>query len=78
MKNKHCPYFCNYHCITRDCPNIQVDEIDEKYGFGIADDMGIKRTSCKKCEWNDKNCSCKDCYFSILKDGVFICGLFLI
>lgn len=70
-----CENFCNYHCITNDCPNIQVDTIDELYGYGIASDMGIERISCKRCEWNDRNCTCRDCYFRRLENGVFVCGL---
>ena len=62
-KDDMCEHFCNYHCCTTDCPNIQYESIDQKYGYGIADDMGLERISCKNCKYNIKNCTCEDCYF---------------
>lgn len=57
-----CEHFCNYHCCSNDCPNIQYDTIDEKYGYGIADDIGLKQTVCKSCNYNEIYCTCEDCY----------------
>lgn len=57
-ERKQC--FVNYHC-SFDCPNFQLDEIDDRYGFGIADDMGIERISCKQCLYNSGKCD--DCLF---------------
>jgi len=58
-----CERFCNYHCTTNDCPNIQSDIAVERYGDGIAEDMGFYRVKCKDCIYNDKRCTCDDCYF---------------
>lgn len=58
-----CECFCNYHCSTNDCPNIQGDIATERYGDGIAEDMGLYRVECKDCIYSDKRCTCDDCYF---------------
>ena len=60
---KHC--FTNAHCCD-DCPNCQIDEIDNKYGYGIADDMGLKKIDCKKCQYNTNRC--EDCLFQNCKE----------
>lgn len=44
----------NEHCITSDCPNIAADIADERFGYGIADDMGLVRIACKDCPYNEK------------------------
>ena len=48
-------------CSGSECPNIQYDSIDEKYGYGIADDMGLERIKCKDCKYNTGKC--EDCIF---------------
>lgn len=58
-----CEQFCNYHCSTDDCPNIQYDAADQYWGFGIADDIGLERIKCRDCLYADKRCTCEDCYF---------------
>lgn len=58
-----CERFCNYHCSTDDCPDIQCDAADEMWGGGIAEDMGLCRIECRDCLYADKRCTCKDCYF---------------
>ena len=58
-----CECFCNGHCSTSDCPNIQCDMADDKWGFGIASDMGLERIRCSDCVYADKRCTCDDCYF---------------
>jgi hypothetical protein len=56
-----CWAFTNYHSRLMDCPNIQYESCDEKWGCGIADDCGMKRIKCNDCHWN--TFECKDCYF---------------
>lgn len=65
---KICERFCNVHCSTSDCPNIQCDMADEKWGYGISDDIGLNRIECKDCHYNFKHCTCDDCYFQGGKD----------
>lgn len=62
-KLKQC--FVNFHC-SYDCPNFKIDTVNEKYGYGIADDMGLKRISCNDCWYNSKDC--KDCFFEYSRD----------
>lgn len=53
--------FTSYHCTCGDCPNAQYDSVDDRYGYGIADDMGLKEISCKECyHYTGK---CEDCLF---------------
>ena len=59
LSNKKC--FFNAHCCTSDCPNIQFDIADQRYGYGIAEDMGLKRISCKECYYY--TCKCENCLF---------------
>ena len=40
MKRKQC--FVNSHC-SLDCPNAEYEMADDRYGFGIADDMGLEK-----------------------------------
>lgn len=47
MTVKQC--FTNYHCTCGDCPNAQYDIADDRYGFGIAEDMELEKISCKEC-----------------------------
>ena len=58
MNYKQC--FVNVHC-SIDCPNFQFDIADERYGYGIAEDMGFERISCKECYYNTGKC--EDCLF---------------
>lgn len=58
-----CDRFCNEHCVTSDCPNIQCDMADDKWGFGIAEDMGLERIRCCDCVYQDRHCGCDDCCF---------------
>ena len=54
------PCFVNPHC-SYDCPNFEVDACDERYGYGIAEDMGLERISCKECRYGALY-ECEDCY----------------
>lgn len=56
MKRKQC--FVNYHC-SSDCPNAEYEMADDRYGFGIADDMGLEKVSCKQCRYDTGRC--EDC-----------------
>ena len=40
---KHCKNYCGLACIDGSCPNAQYEAADERYGYGIAEDMGRKR-----------------------------------
>lgn len=62
-----CENFCNWHCSTTDCPNIQCDEFEE-YWDVPAEDTGLERIKCKDCRYNDKHCGCDDCYFKSSKE----------
>ena len=56
-----CEHFCNAHC-SFDCPNFEIDMFEERYDLP-ASEVGLKRVSCKECQYSDKNCDCNDCYF---------------
>lgn len=62
-KTKKC--FVNAHC-SCDCPNFQIDTANEKYGYGIADDMGLEEINCKHCYYNSGRC--EDCLFENSKE----------
>ncbi len=64
MKRKQC--FVNYHCSNGDCPNAEYETADDRYGFGIADDMGLEQISCKQCCYNTGRC--EDCLLEHSKD----------
>lgn len=53
--------FCAASCIDGSCPNAQYEAAEEKWGGGIAEDMGLERISCIKCGWNTRKC--EDCIF---------------
>ena len=57
-KRERC--FVNAHC-SYNCPNFQIDIANERYGYGIADDMGFEKVSCKECRYNSGKC--EDCLF---------------
>lgn len=61
IKKIHKSCFTSFHCLTNDCPNIQYDFADSKYGFGIADDMGLEKINCSECIYNSY--ACDDCLF---------------
>ena len=63
MKRKQC--FVNSHC-SSDCPNAEYETADDRYGFGIADDMGLKEIKCKDCHYDSGRC--EDCLFEHGKD----------
>ena len=63
MKRKQC--FVNYHC-SSDCPNAEYEMANDRYGFGIADDMGLKEIKCKDCHYDSGRC--EDCLFVNSKD----------
>ncbi len=63
IKRKRC--FVNYHC-SLDCPNTEYETADDRYGFGIADDMGLEKVSCKQCCYNTGRC--EDCLFEHSKE----------
>ena len=57
--------FVNAHC-SYGCPNFQIDTVNERYGYGIADDMGLEKVSCKDCCYNSGKCD--DCLFEHSKE----------
>lgn len=59
MTAKQC--FTSCHCTCGDCPNAQYDAANNRYGFGIAEDMGLEKISCKECRYNTGKC--EDCLF---------------
>lgn len=60
-RKRRMPCFCATECIDGYCPNVQYDAADDKWGSGIADDIGLKKTSCGKCSYNTGRCV--DCTF---------------
>lgn len=68
MEKVKCERFCNGHCSSSDCPNIQYDMVNDKWGYGIAEDIGLERVRCSECCYNDNHCTCNDCYFQGGKD----------
>ena len=50
--------FVNAHCCY-DCPNFERQIADDRYGYGIAEDMGLEEVKCKDCSYNSGEC--KDC-----------------
>lgn len=67
MPDNICSYFCNYHCCSNDCPNINVDEFEDRYDLP-ASEVGLERISCGQCQYNDKHCGCEDCLFQGSKE----------
>lgn len=65
VKHKNC--FVNFHC-SYDCPNFQIDIVNKKYGYGIADDIGFEEINCYDCSYNSGKCN--DCLFEHSKDCV--------
>ncbi len=58
--NKSC--FCSFACVDgHRCPNAQIEAVNDKYGYGIADDIGLEPVPCSKCRYNSGQCS--DCIF---------------
>lgn len=56
MMRRKC--FVNAHCCI-DCPNFESQIADERYGYGIAEDMGLEEIKCKDCHCDSGEC--KDC-----------------
>ena len=50
-KSKRQEYFVNGHCCC-DCPNFEIQTADERYGYGIAEDMGLEEVECRDCHYN--------------------------
>lgn len=50
-KSKRQECFVNGHCCY-DCPNFDIQTADERYGYGIAEDMGLEEIECKDCFYN--------------------------
>ena len=61
MGRKKMSCFCATECIDGYCPNVQYDAADDKWGAGIADDIGLEKTSCGQCAYNTGRCV--DCTF---------------
>lgn len=57
--------FVNGHCCF-DCPNFEIQMVDERYGYGIAEDMGLEEIKCKDCHYNSGKC--KDCLLEYSTD----------
>ena len=55
-KQRKC--FVNGHCCYS-CPNFDIQVVDERYGYGIAEDMGLEEVECKDCRYESGEC--KDC-----------------
>lgn len=53
--------YVNAHCCY-DCPNIKIEAIDERFGYGIADDMGLRKIRCVDCYYNTHQ-MCDECLF---------------
>lgn len=66
MKQQTHPNTCfvNSHCCY-DCPNIAVDEFEERYDIP-ASDAGLERISCKNCHYQTGER--EDCLFQYSKD----------
>lgn len=56
-----CEHFCNAHC-SFDCPDAAVEAFERRYDIP-ASDAGYERIDCRDCRYNDKYCTCDDCYF---------------
>lgn len=66
MKNsKYKKCFVNGHCCY-DCPNFEISTVEERYGVGIAEDMGLEEVECKDCYYNSGEC--KDCFLKNTPD----------
>lgn len=60
-RKRRIPCFCAIECIDGCCPNVQCDTADDKWGAGIAEDIGLEKTSCGRCSYNTGRCV--DCTF---------------
>lgn len=59
-----CENFCNANCAFY-CPNAEMEAFEDRFDIP-ASDAGYHRIKCKDCQYNDKYCTCDDCY---LKGG---------
>lgn len=76
MKRMHKECFTAVQCTDGRCPNAEIDMCDERYGFGIAEDIGLHETYCSRCMYNTGQC--KDCLFidnEICEEGVTFASL---
>lgn len=53
--------FTCHKCGTSNCPSIEYDMADQRFGYGIADDMGLEKIQCKDCYYMTGKC--EDCLF---------------
>ena len=68
--------FTAVQCTNGSCPNAQIDICDERYGFGIAEDIDLHKMSCRRCWYNTEQC--KDCLFinsEVCEEGVTFASL---
>ena len=65
MKCGQCFCFVNAHC-SYDCPNFQIDIVNDRFGYGIADDMGLEKISWRECCYDSGKCD--DCLFENSRD----------
>ena len=57
-----CENFCNANCAFY-CPNAEMEAFEEWFDIP-ASDAGYERIKCSECQYNDKHCTCDDCYFN--------------
>ena len=62
-----CDKFCNWHCSTMDCPNVQYSYVFNAMPYDPGD-VGMTRIKCKDCKYNNDHCTCDDCYFQDTKE----------
>lgn len=58
--NGKCSGFVNANCCF-DCPNAKLEAACDYWDLDPSD-FGMRKISCKECQYNDDNCSCEDCY----------------
>ncbi len=64
---KYCKAYCGAACIDgHSCSKAQYESVGEEYGYDLAEDMGLERTTCRNC-WHYKGC--EDCYNNSPADG---------
>ena len=63
---KRCPKYVGFKCVDGSCPNAQYEAADAKWGYGIADDMGLEKVECRNCGYYK---GCEDCFNDSPLDG---------
>lgn len=43
------------------CPNDDIERYDQRYGDGLAEDLGYERVRCRECGYHTGRCC--DCLF---------------